>query len=101
MGYKVGLTDLARDDLGAAVRFIAVEGENPAAALRMGHDLLDVALSLAILPRRGSPVRSRPGMRKLSHRYWLIFYQVNEAEQWVEVVRIWDGRKDPMTLRLP
>ncbi len=40
-------------------------------------------------------------MRKLSHRYWLIFYQVNEAEQWVEVVRIWDGRKDPAALRLP
>jgi toxin ParE1/3/4 len=101
MGYKVGLTDLARDDLGEAVRFIAIEGENPDAALRMGHELLDAALSLAILPRRGSPVRRRPGMRKLSHRYWLIFYQVNEAAQWVEVVRIWDGRKDPETLRLP
>jgi len=101
MDYKVGLTEAARDDLGAAVRFIAVEGENPEAALRMGHELLDAALSLAILPRRGSPVRRRPGMRKLSHRYWLIFYQVNEAEQWVEVVRIWDGRKDPAALRLP
>jgi plasmid stabilization system protein ParE len=101
MGYKVGLTDLARDDLGEAVRLIAIEGENPDAALRMGHELLDAALSLAILPRRGSPVRRRPGMRKLSHRYWLIFYQVNEAAQWVEVVRIWDGRKDPETLRLP
>lgn len=62
MGYKVGLTDLARDDLGATVRFIAVEGENPEAALRMGHELLDAALSLAILPRRVSPVRRRPGM---------------------------------------
>ncbi len=40
-------------------------------------------------------------MRKLSPRYWLIFYQFNEAEQWVEVVRIWDGRKDPAELRLP
>ncbi len=57
MGYKVGLTETARDDLGAAVRFIAVEGESPEAALRMGHELLDPALSLAILPRRGSPVR--------------------------------------------
>ncbi|MEY2878197.1 MAG: hypothetical protein RLZZ15_577 [Verrucomicrobiota bacterium] len=101
MGYKVGLTEEARADLGGAVRFIAVEGENPEPALRIGHELLDAALSLAILPRRGSPVRRRPGMRKLSHRYWLIFYQVNEAAQWVEIVRIWDGRKDPATLRLP
>jgi plasmid stabilization system protein ParE len=101
MGYKVGLTEEARDDLGAAVRFIAVDGKNPEAALRLGNELLDAALSLAILPRRGAPVRRRPGMRKLSHRYWLIFYQVNEAEQWVEVVRIWDGRQDPAALQLP
>ena len=99
MGYKVGLTEEARDDLGAAVRFIAEQ--SPEAALRLGHELLDAALSLAIMPRRGAPVRRRPGLRKLSHRYWLIFYQVNEAEQWVEVVRIWDGRQDPATLQLP
>ncbi len=101
MDYKVGLTEEARNDLGAAVRFIAEEGRNPEAALRLGNELLDAALSLALFPRRGSPVRRRPGMRKLSHRYWLIFYQVNEAERWVEIVRIWDGRKDPATLRLP
>jgi plasmid stabilization system protein ParE len=101
MGYKVGLTEEARNDLGAAVRFIAAEGGNPEAALRLGHELLDTALSLAILPRRGAPVRRRPGMRKLSHRHWLIFYQVNDAEQWVEIVRIWDGRKNPDTLHLP
>jgi plasmid stabilization system protein ParE len=40
-------------------------------------------------------------MRKLSYRYYLIFYQVNDAAQWVEVVRIWDGRQDPASLQLP
>jgi plasmid stabilization system protein ParE len=99
VGYKVGLTEKARDDLGAAVRFLAEK--SPEAALRVGDELLDAALSLAILPRRGSPVRRRPGMRKLSHRCFLIFYQVNEAEQWVEIVRIWDGRRNPANLRLP
>jgi plasmid stabilization system protein ParE len=101
MAYKVGLTEEARNDLGEAVRFIAIDGENPEAALRLGNELLDAALSLALFPRRGAPVRRRPGLRKLSHRYWLIFYQVNEAAQWVEVVRIWDGRKDPTQLQLP
>ena len=93
MGYKIGLTEAACDDLGAVVRFLAEK--SPEAALRLGNELLDTALSLAIMPRRGAPVRKRPGMRKLSHRYFLIFYQVNEAEQWVEVVRIWDGRQNP------
>lgn len=40
-------------------------------------------------------------MRKLTHRHYLIFYQINESAQWVEVVRIWDGRQDPACLLLP
>jgi plasmid stabilization system protein ParE len=99
MGYKVGLTEAAQEDLGAVVRFLAEK--SPEAAARIGHELLDAALGLSIMPRRGAPVRRRPGMRKLSYRYYLIFYQVNEAAQWVEVVRIWDGRQNPANLQLP
>ena len=100
MDYQVGLTEAARSDLHAVVRYIAVDGQNPDAAFRLGNELLDAALSLAIFPRRGSPVRRRPGMRKLAHRHWLIFYQVNEVERRVEVIRIWDGRQDPSALKL-
>ena len=99
MGYQVGLTEEAQADLGAVVRFLAEK--SPEAAARIGNELLDAALTLTLLPRRGAPVRRRPGMRKLTHRHYLIFYQVNEAAQWVEVVRIWDGRQDPAALRLP
>ena len=99
MGYQVGLTEEAQADLGAEVRFIAEK--SPEAAERIGHELLDAALALTVFPRRGAAVRRRPGMRKLAHRHYLIFYQVNDATQWVEVVRIWDGRMDPAALRLP
>lgn len=99
MGYKVGLTETAQADLGLVVRFLAEQ--SPDAATRIGHELLDAALTLTLFPRRGASVRRRPGMRKLTHRHYLIFYQVNEAEQWVEVVRIWDGRQNPSALRLP
>ena len=99
MGYQVGLTEEAQADLGAVVRFIAEK--SPEAAERIGHELLDAALALTVFPRRGAAVRRRPGLRKLAHRHYLIFYQVNDATQWVEVVRIWDGRKDPAALRLP
>ena len=81
------------------VSFLAEK--NPEAAERLGNELLDAALALTLFPRRGVPVRRRPGLRKLSHRYCLIYYQVNEATQWVEVVRIWDGRQDPTALKLP
>jgi plasmid stabilization system protein ParE len=63
--------------------------------------LLEVIFSLDQLPHRGAPVRARPGLRKLSHRYYLIYYRVNEPAQLVEVVRIWDGRKNPASLALP
>ncbi len=99
MGFQVGLTEEAQADLGVVVRFLAEQ--NPEAAARIGNDILDAALSLTLFPRRGTPVRRRPGMRNLSLRHYLIFYQVNEATQWVEVVRIWDGRRDPSSLRLP
>lgn len=98
MGYQVGLTEEAQADLGAVVRFLAQK--SPEAAERIGHELLDAALTLTVFPRRGAPVRRRPGLRKLTHRHYLIFYQVNEAAGWVEVVRIWDGRQNPAALRL-
>jgi plasmid stabilization system protein ParE len=99
MGYQVGLTEAAQEDLAAVVRFLAEK--SPEAAERVGNELLDTAFALSLFPRRGAPVRRRPGLRKLSHRYYLIFYQVNEASQWVEVVRIWDGRQNPASLQLP
>ena len=99
MGYQVGLSEAALTDLGAVVRFLAEK--SPEAAERIGNELLDAALTLTMFPRRGSPVRRRPGLRKLIHRDYLFFYQVNETSQWVEVVRIWDGRQNPTSLRLP
>jgi plasmid stabilization system protein ParE len=99
VGYQVGLTDAAQADLGALVRFIAEK--SPEAAIRIGDEVLDAALALAVFPRRGTPVRRRPGMRKLTCRCYLIFYQVNEAGRGIEIIRIWDGRQNPDSLRLP
>ena len=59
MDYRVILSPRADRDLEQAVRFLAQK--NPAAAERLGHALLDDALSLARLPRRGVAVRERPG----------------------------------------
>ena len=41
-----------------------------------------------------------PGLRKVAHRHYLVIYRVDEAAQRVEIVRVWDGRQDPQTLRL-
>lgn len=99
MGYRVVFAAQADRDLEAVVRFLAQK--NPAAAERLGYALVDDALTLANLPRRGSPVSIRPGYRRIFHRPWfLIFYRIDEAQQLVEVARIWDARQDPAEFAL-
>jgi plasmid stabilization system protein ParE len=99
MVWRVALSETADADLESVVAFIA--RKNPSSAERIGGELADLIFSLDHFPYRGKAVSKRPGLRKLVHSHYLIFYQVNEAQQWVEVVRIWDGRQHPDTLSLP
>ncbi len=100
MGYRVILATSADRDLEQIVRFLAQK--NSAAAERLGHALLDDALSLTHLPNRGVAVRDRPGYRRILHRPWfLIYYRIDEAQRTVDIVRIWDGRQNPAGFSLP
>ena len=100
MGYQVVLAAQADRDLEQIVRFLAAK--NPAAAERLGYALIDDALSLAQLPRRGTSVRGRAGYRRILCRTWfLVYYRVDKAQRMVEVVRIWDARQNPAHLSLP
>jgi plasmid stabilization system protein ParE len=99
MDYQVVFSRQADRDLEAIVRFLAQK--NPSAAERLGHSLIDTALSLATLPRRGAPVRGRAGWRRILHRPWfVIFFRVDDAQRQVEVARFWDARQDPELLKL-
>jgi plasmid stabilization system protein ParE len=98
MGWAIALTEAAEADLGQAVAFLAQR--SPPAAERIGLELLEVIFALDHLPRRGTPISQRPGLRKIAHRHYLIIYRVNETAHQVEVIRIWDNRRDPSRLRL-
>lgn len=100
MGYQVIFSGHSHRDLEQIVRFLAQK--NTAAAERLGHALVDHALSLGAMPRIGAPVRERPAVRRIFHRPWfLIYYQVDEAAQAVEILSIWDVRKNPAGFTLP
>jgi plasmid stabilization system protein ParE len=99
MGWGITLSDQAEADLQAAVEFLA--SHSGEAAVRIGSELVDLIFTLDELPRRGTPVKVRPGLRKLLHRHYLIYYRINEPLLLVEVVRIWDGRRNPAHLTLP
>jgi plasmid stabilization system protein ParE len=100
MGCAVIFSAQANRDLAAIVGFIAED--NPAAAQRLGNKLVDRALMLGPLPHLGSPVRERPGVRRLAHKPWVvIYYEVDAVHGVVEISRFWDARQNPDTFRLP
>jgi plasmid stabilization system protein ParE len=81
-------------DLESAVRFIAEE--NPEAAVRVGHALIDRVAILENFPLVGSVYPKRPGVRKLVSRPYLIFYRFREMENAVDILRYWHGsRSEP------
>jgi plasmid stabilization system protein ParE len=99
MGWRVTLTEPALADLEELVAFLAKR--SPSAAERIGLELVELIFTLHHLPHRGALVRPRPGLRKIAHRHYLVIYRITEATTLVEVVRIWDNRRDPDRLRLP
>lgn len=97
--WRVALSDEAELDLERVVAFLAQK--NPAAAERIGLEIVEVIFSLDHFPARGAPVKNRSGLRKVLHRHYLIIYRLHEAARLVEIVRVWDGRLDPSGLLLP
>ena len=80
MGYKLILSPLALEDLGQIVAYIAQN--DPAAAERLGHRLLDQAETLRYLPHRGGNVR-QPRVNKLISGAYLIFIaSMNRLDAW-------------------
>jgi plasmid stabilization system protein ParE len=99
MVWRLALTEQAERDLEGVVAFLAQK--SPIAAESIGFELVAIIFSLDHLPRRGAPMGTRSGLRKLAHRHYLLIYRINESAAIVEIVRIWDNRRDPARLLLP
>jgi plasmid stabilization system protein ParE len=97
--WRVALSTLAERDLERVTAFIAQKSAT--AAERIGLEIVGIIFSLQTLPSRGAPLRGRPSLRKVVHRHYLIVYRMDQTARLVEVVRVWDGRRDPSDLRLP
>ena len=97
--WRVALSPQAEFDLERVTAFLAAK--SPAAAERIGFEIIAVIFSLDELPSRGVAVRGRPGLRKVIHRHYLVIYRLHEAARLVEIVRVWDGRQNPAALKLP
>ncbi|MCF3648959.1 type II toxin-antitoxin system RelE/ParE family toxin [Synoicihabitans lomoniglobus] len=85
-------------DLREIARFIAQD--SPAAAERGGHELLNLAESLTVLPSRGVRIRSRPGARRRLSVPYLVVYRVDETARVVKILRFWHAKRNPDELHL-
>jgi plasmid stabilization system protein ParE len=83
MDCRVIISNPALQDLETIARFIAqgVHG-SPAMAAKIGEELIVLSESLAKLPYRGIAVKSRPGLRKLSHRYYQFSTRSRSLPDW-------------------
>jgi len=95
MDYRVIFSRPALRDLGQIARYIAKD--NPAAAERVGLQLLALSESLKALPRRGRELKGLPGVRQLVHKSYLISYRIAETDQCVYILRFWHSKRDPLS----
>lgn len=93
MGWKIIIAPSARVDLESIVRFIA--RQNPAAAARVGYELIVRAEGLAAFPQMGRvvPEFQRPELREIICRSYRIIHRVRPEQQRIEVVRFWHGAR--------
>ena len=97
MGCKIIFSPQALADLEEAVRYIAQD--DPAAAVRIGNELIDRVEILENFPLLGAPYPKRPGVRRLVSRPYLIFYRFREQDNFVDILHYWHGAQREPDLR--
>jgi toxin ParE1/3/4 len=91
MGCRIVFSPQAIADLESAVCFIAKD--NPDAAVRVGHALIDRVSILENFPLTGSLYSRRPGVRKLVSRPYIIYYRPQLEQNCVDILRYWHGAR--------
>jgi len=98
MDYKVVLSEDFLGDLRRIIESL-IERADSETAFRIGNQLLERALEIGESPFIGQIVPERPGARKVLRYRYQIYYDVNEPQQTIEVLRVWHGARNPDALR--
>ncbi len=98
MEFKFTLNPRSRRDLQGIWSYIARDSE--VTATEFCDSLLDKAESLRFLPYRNAPFPRRPNVRKVVHQTYVIFYEIHEERQEIEILRFWHSARSQHRLRL-
>jgi len=90
--FKVIFAPQAGRDL-KSITFYIARHSNSGIAKRFGNQLIDRALTLATLPKRGRvvPELSDPNVREIIFRSYSIVYRIRA--EYVEVIRFWHAAR--------
>jgi len=96
MGHQVIWTDEAIADLRQLVAFIA--RDNPAAAVKLGEEIIRKSMLLAAHPRLGRMLREskHEALREIIVRPYRLIYEIDDTSSTVRVRVLWHGaRQEP------
>lgn len=100
--YKVFLSHEAQADIRSAVRYVAVNLQEPSTAEHLLDSFSDAISSLKTTPERFALVAdidlAALGLRMLTVGNYLIFYVVNRGELRVDIPRVLYGKRNWMQL---
>ena len=100
MSYTVRLTDTAKQDLREIAFWITEQSKDIEIAKRFVGELRDVCKKLDTFPNVGGIPKDRvirsAGYRYTVHKEYLIFYLVDETEKQVNIMAIFNAKKDYM-----
>ena len=100
MSYTVRLTDTAKQDLREIAFWIAEQSKDKEIAKRFVGELREACKKLDAFPNAGSVPKDRvirsEGYRFTVHKEYLIFYLVDEEKKQVNVMAIFNAKKDYM-----
>ena len=98
MSYTVRFTETAKNDLREIAFYIADQSKEPEIAKAFVLELRGTCKRLTELPNQGALPKDRilrsMGYRYLSHKGYLLFYQVNEHEKTVDIMAIFQEKQD-------
>ena len=98
MSYTVRFTETAKNDLQEIAFYISDQSKEPEIAKAFVLELRETCKRLTELPNQGALPKDRilrsMGYRYLSHKGYLLFYQVNDHEKTVDIMAIFQEKQD-------
>ena len=100
MSYTVVITDTAKQDLRDIAIWIAEQSKDIEAAKHFVDELRETCKKLERFPSKGSFPKERvlksAGFRFVTHKDYLVFYLIDEESKTVNVMAIFNSKKDYM-----